>query len=73
MIVNLLIAFGNIISLSADILIASAHALIMFENTIRLFAHTLIISTLLSDVACSPTVPGGDTPAVKHGAPPPEA
>ena len=67
MIVNLLIAFGNAISLSASILIVSAHSLIGFENTIRLFANSLIVSTPLSDVACSPTVPGGDTPCVTAG------
>ena len=67
MIVNLLIAFGNIISLSASILIVSAHSLIGFEKAIRLSARIFIASTLPSDIACSPTVPGGDTPCLTAG------
>ena len=46
----------------------------MFENPIRLRAHTLILSactliasTLPSNTACSPTVPGGDTPCLTAG------
>ena len=67
MIVNLLIAFGNIISLSASILIVSAHSLIGFEKAIRLSARIFIASTLPSDIACSPIVPGGDTPCLTAG------
>ena len=62
-----LIVFENRISLSTRTLILSAHVLIAFENTISLFAHILIASTLPSDIACSPTVPGGDTPCVTAG------
>ena len=40
----MLIAFENTISLSAQTLILSAHALIAFENRISLSAHTLILS-----------------------------
>ena len=67
MIVNLLIAFGNAISLSASILIVSAHSLIAFWKAIRLSARIFIASTLPSDIACSPTVPGGDTPCLTAG------
>ena len=71
---NFLIAFENTIRLSVHILIASAHALIVLENrisfsvhTLILSAHTLIASTLPSNTACSPTVPGGDTPCLTAG------
>ena len=46
--------------MSAHILIVSAHALI-------LSARPLIAFTLLYDIACSPTVPGGDTPCLTAG------
>ena len=62
-----LIAFENLLGLSARILILSAHALIVFENRISLSARTLIASTLPCDIACSPTVPGGDTPCLTAG------
>ena len=62
-----LIAFENRISLFARTLIAFAHALIVFENRISLSARTLIASTLPCDIACSPTVPGGDTPCLTAG------
>ena len=62
-----LIVFENRISLSAQTLILSAHALIAFENRISLSTRTLIASTLPSNTACSPTVPGGDTPCLTAG------
>ena len=62
-----LIVFENRISLSAQTLILSAHVLIAFENTISLCVCTLIASTLPSDTAFSPTVPGGDTPCLTAG------
>ena len=69
-----LIAFENLLGLSARILILSAHALIVFENRISLSTRTLILSarpliafTLPRDIACSPTVPGGDTPCLTAG------
>ena len=71
---HVLIVFEKRISLSAQTLILSAHALIAFENPIRLRARTLILSarpliafTLPRDTACSPTVPGGDTPCLTAG------
>ena len=67
MLVNLHIAFGNIISLSASILIVSAHSLIAFWKAIRLSPRIFIASTLPSDTTCSLTVPGGDTPCVTAG------
>ena len=67
MLVNLLIAFGNIINLSASILIVSAHSLIAFWKAIRLSPRIFIASTLPSDTTCSLTVPGGDTPCVTAG------
>ena len=69
-----LIVSGNAISLFAHALIASvrtlialAHALIAPENPIRICAHALIASTLPSDIACSLTVPSGDTPCLTAG------
>ena len=62
-----LIAFENVISLSTRTLIAFANALIVFENRISLSARTLIASTLPCDIACSPTVPGGDTSCLTAG------
>ena len=69
-----LIVFEKRISLSAQTLILSAHALIVFENRINLSTRTLILSarpliafTLPSNTACSPTVPGGDTPCLTAG------
>ena len=64
---NALIAFGNFISLSARTLILSARTHIAPENPIRIRAHTLIAYTLPSGIACSPTVPGGDTPCLTAG------
>ena len=69
-----LLAFENLLGLSARILILSAHALIVFENRISLSTRTLILSarpliafTLPRDIACSPTVPSGDTPCLTAG------
>ena len=62
-----LLAFENLLGLSTRTLIAFAHALIVFENRISLSARTLIASTLPCDIACSPTVPGGDTPCLTAG------
>ena len=69
-----LLAFENLLGLSARILILSAHALIVFENRISLSTRTLILSarpliafTLPRDIACSPTVPIGDTPCLTAG------
>ena len=53
--------------MSARTLIVSAHALIAFEDRLRFSAAVLIIPTPLSNVAYSPTVPGGDTPCVTTG------
>ena len=66
-IVNILIAFSDTISLSADALILSAHILIAFSDAISLSADALIASPSLSNVARSPTVPGGDTPCLTAG------
>ena len=66
--------FEKRISLSAQTLILSAHALIAFENRINLSTRTLILSarpliafTLPSNTAFSPTVPGGDTLCLTAG------
>ena len=62
-----LIAFENTIRLSVSSLIASAHALIVFGNPIRLSAPPPYCVHSRCDVACSPTVPGGDTPCLTAG------
>ena len=64
---NALIAFGNFISLSARTLILSTRILIAPENPIRIRAQTLIAYSIPSGIACSPTVPGGDTPCLTAG------
>ena len=53
--------------MSAHSLILSAHALIAFEDRLRFSAAVLIIPTPLSNVAYSPTIPGGDTPCLTAG------
>ena len=53
--------------MSTRTLILSTRTLIAPENPIRICAHTLIAYTLLSGIACSPTVPGGDTPCLTAG------
>ena len=66
-IVNILIAFSDTISLSADALILPVHILIAFSDAISLSAYALIASPSLSNVARSPTVPGGDTLCLTAG------
>ena len=71
---NILIAFENTIRLSAHILIASAHALIVFlsaTNKAQLREYTLLQRVLFlgrrRKTHCPPTVPGGDTLCVTAG------
>ena len=45
----------------------SAHSLIVSAHALILSARPLIAFTLLYDIACSPTVPGGDTPCLTAG------
>ena len=65
--VHVFIALKNRISLSIRTLILFANALIAPENPIRIRAYTLIAYTLPCGIACSPTVPGGDTPCLTAG------
>ena len=72
---NILIAFENTIRLSAHILIASAHALIVFLSATNKAAtkrkHTppqsLFFLVGEEITHCPPTVPSGDTPCLTAG------